>query len=803
MDFKYIEVAFGKIQKQIEELEKTIIITGIECSGKSHLLKKLKNYYEKNKVILFLTSASALENLEYGVFLSTLSKMGKYNQVVPVATEIISDRNKTLGLVSDFLINYRKNQLQYQLFSLSEVEIEILNRIVFISKKQGLLILADDVEKWDSESKKLLGKLIALQSNINCRFLKDTVFVLATNNIDSLNININKYYHELINADLSYKSFSEEAKTINLSNDKIIHELYDITKGNIGLIANIKEYIDFSSLTGTESLQKQLFQILDKRIASSGKITKEILNALQTATIIGKEFNLYFLNKLIEEPIGILDYYMGLGCEEKFITKEDIQNHYSFSTDTLYNFFVSKLNGRSADCHYKFARILEKIAPYQFYLRYFHMKQSGNIMEAIPLLTVHCIRQCVEGRKPSEELLNILHEHCNYWNVYQNISYSMKNYRNDNKYTQYYDLIESSDICVHPIVIVEKDYVLCLLKYRTGNINDFNEIEQILTEYFYEETDFSQHIRIGLLLFLLYCNRLGDYAKAQKIEKTITRQIQQEISNCEELQKEIRIIERLSPALYSNEVAYIKTKRSLDYFENKRLSYGKEYIMSLTNFLGVGMYVVGTTTDSTLSWESLFSKACNGIEFLNNSFSMNIYGIPKLINNYILVGVFSKNITFQEGIELYDSLLLEKGHLPSKPLLECNRLLLEFVNGNYQNIVKKMKILYDNSRNQEYYHFVIGLNYINILIVNSFYQEANKIFLELNYLIPTISKMDEFFIKKHYYVLNIILEQKVCFSSTEEYFQYFEKNIYQENTPFPDIWKNANIYSDLQYWSEY
>ena len=52
---------------------------------------------------------------------------------------------------------------------------------------------------------------------------------------------------------------------------------------------------------------------------------------------------------------------------------------------------VSKLNGRSADCHYKFAKILEKIAPYQFYLRYFHMKQSGNIMEAIPLLTVHCM----------------------------------------------------------------------------------------------------------------------------------------------------------------------------------------------------------------------------------------------------------------------------------------------------------------------------------------------------------------------------------------------------------------------------
>lgn len=41
-----------------------------------------------------------------------------------------------------------------------------MNRIALISKKRELLILADDVEKWDSESKKLLGKLIALQNEM-------------------------------------------------------------------------------------------------------------------------------------------------------------------------------------------------------------------------------------------------------------------------------------------------------------------------------------------------------------------------------------------------------------------------------------------------------------------------------------------------------------------------------------------------------------------------------------------------------------------------------------------------------------
>ena len=60
---------------------------------------------------------------------------------------------------------------------------------------------------------------------------------------------------------------------------------------------------------------------------------------------------------------------------------------------------------------------------------------------------------------------------------------------------------------------------LCFLKYRTGDIYDFHDIEPILIEYFNEDIDLSQHIRIGILLFLLYCNRLGDYEKAKKIEK--------------------------------------------------------------------------------------------------------------------------------------------------------------------------------------------------------------------------------------------------------------------------------------------
>ena len=79
-------------------------------------------------------------------------------------------------------------------------------------QKKELIILADDVEKWDLESKNFLKKLIALQNNIACNHQKDIIFVLTSNNIKSLNLNLSDFYYEEINVALSYRAFSEEIK---------------------------------------------------------------------------------------------------------------------------------------------------------------------------------------------------------------------------------------------------------------------------------------------------------------------------------------------------------------------------------------------------------------------------------------------------------------------------------------------------------------------------------------------------------------------------------------------------------------
>ena len=50
MEFKYISITFNKIEEQIDKLEKTILISGKECSGKSYILKKLEESYKGTRV---------------------------------------------------------------------------------------------------------------------------------------------------------------------------------------------------------------------------------------------------------------------------------------------------------------------------------------------------------------------------------------------------------------------------------------------------------------------------------------------------------------------------------------------------------------------------------------------------------------------------------------------------------------------------------------------------------------------------------------------------------------------------------
>lgn len=267
--------------------------------------------------------------------------------------------------------------------------------------------------------------------------------------------------------------------------------------------------------------------------------------------------------------------------------------------------------------------------------------------------------------------------------------------------------------------------------------------------------------------------------------------------------RECRIIERISPALYSNEIAYQKTKRSLNYFEKIKANYGKEYIMSLTNFIGVGIYTIGVVMDSDVSWDNFYLKACEGLDFLNNNFVVNIYGIPKLINNYILIGILSNNLQLWEGIELYNLLLSDEAYVPSKPLIICNQIILKFLRGDTTDILESMQELFSNTDSHEYYHFIVGINYLNILITCNDYEKAKDIFNELDYLIPAISIMDKSYIIKHYNLLEKIISEKIIFSSVKEYCHYFSSSIHPANVPYPDVWKNPYVFSDLQYWSEY
>lgn len=808
MDFKYITTLLEKIHAKIDGKNNIILITGDICSGKSYIVKKLfEKYNNKKNYVLMLSSSSQENSMEYSVFLSGLNKKSSFykKEFLDVTTKIVENKASTLGLILQFFTNFKKAKLKHQFVSLNEVEIDILNRIILQASNKNIFIFADDIDKWDSESVNLLIKIISIQTDFENSFFPKISLVMTAQNdlnqIGSLSVECQLY----LDNKLTFDEFEIELANSGISETKTVSELYKITNGNIGLVVSAKELIDLTSICSTEQLDKQIYNLLDKRFQSSNELSAAAISIAEAASIIGKDFRLLHLSNLLESIAkGKIEKNIEECCNRNIISEQAKSDLYTFTSHILHKYFYEKLSIQSKEYHYRMAKILANISPTRLYIRYAHLNSAGYENEAISLLTVHCMRQYLSGVVPNRNSLDKItkFQACN--NALNAVAECILTYRESQDCNAIQRKLTSIDISVAPIIEIEKDYIQALIAYRIGSHAEHIKIHEILAEYFeMKNIDISQQIRIGVLLCLINCNRLGNRKRALEYEKEVLKIIRSFSFDEIEFIKEIRTLERISPALYEGEIAYIKTLRSLQFFTDNRDQYLKEYLMSLTNYLGVSIYLVGTNVAQDITWSSLYQEAFHGMSCVSSILSSNIYGTPKFINNFVLVSIFANKISLSNGIDLYSHILSEEDHIPSKPLIQCNLFNLFILNDSFKEKMEYIESIYTENLHHEYYRFITGATYINALILTQNFSLACEIYNNLDRLTPTISCMDKKYIEHYYDVIQDILMEEKQFTSVKEFYVFFEQRNSDISLNFPEIWKIPLKFSDLQYWSEY
>ena len=284
---------------------------------------------------------------------------------------------------------------------------------------------------------------------------------------------------------------------------------------------------------------------------------------------------------------------------------------------------------------------------------------------------------------------------------------------------------------------------------------DFSEAESTLNRIFQDTSvDLYQWARCATLLFLIYANRLNDHNKAKETEKQIIYRLSKNDKIDQKLKMLSSIIQRVSPSLYNTDVSYLKTMKSYMFFKDNKNIYPKEYVMAATNHIAMCIC------------SSKYAEAVNisesTMQYITETFTYDFPKLFKFLNNCVLAKYFSNILTERECCEEIEKICKLKESFSNNMLLQNNKAVFMSTD-NIKTAFEIIKNLYiTNKRNEhnDYYTYLFSINYMLLLILNNNYDEADRVFTELNYMIPTICSNDKSLIIQRYDAFRIIIDKK-------------------------------------------
>ena len=122
--------------------------------------------------------------------------------------------------------------------------------------------------------------------------------------------------------------------------------------------------------------------------------------------------------------------------------------------------------------------------------------------------------------------------------------------------------------------------------------------------------------------------------------------------------------------------------------------------------------------------------------------------------------------------------------------------------GLTDKLIDKIDLLFHSEsvqKHNDYYIYLVGMNYICIAIIMGNFNIAQKIYNKLNTMIPAICINEEYIIKKRYSIYNeIIINQKVELTDFNSLEKYFQTNLVDV---ISDYARKPYILTDQQFWS--
>lgn len=821
---KHQEAIKNIIIEDLKNGEKLFIIEGVSGTGKTYLMNSMiKEIMNENNFEFFIMEGDnqCLTRDYYPIeqCLAAKKKIQK-DQTNNIKT-IISKTVRSIpsvGYPAEFVVkeilNHKNNNVVKLNSHLNESEMNIIFRIKHFIKNK-IIFYIDNLHWWDEKSIALLYQFLKEKEG-SLSFLRNAIFIINWTTDQS---SIQENFKKEISRKFDFKNYKLEVtekenyrdvlQAMGLEkqiNKDLINALYSITGGHLQLTIDIIRYINETSLEVEELSNlvatSDINTLIEERLKNYGAKGEVVTEVLKYASIIGLSFTFMELEKITKKTKIEIQEIIEEANKLHFVIDIDTKT-INFVHEIIRELFNNQLGDNQTKYYESYAECLKIIKPNDYLTRATFLLKAKSFREAALLYTIAYIKKLRNQENISIEFkrqLSIFSKELRIEDYLYMIENAYKNYHNK----QFDNAIKNLELIedFHPILLLaEKDYLLSLCLTKKIDRHSREKSVEILSHYNDIATLLNENelwSRILSLQMISYIH-INDKDNAIKLEKIIVFHLNDRVDFDSDAEDKINILRRKSSSVHSIAFAQRRTKQSVEYFgpiEEGGIPLNPiQYYYSLNNHVA-NTLVLG-------EFEQSFKDANILMDFIRDYSDIDFPRTEIPLNNYILSGLASQNISQEKALEIYSEIFENIKLSADSILMRINQAVLYAGNNQLNvafNILSELKLrLIKQSNIELYYQYYVDSNLMVVEYLLGNESKALKIWEEMNYM-PSIGI--EKYYKKRHAILKELFDSNIK-ATGYEWLTILEKNYpeFIENTE-EKSYSHGFLTTDIQFWSE-
>jgi len=808
---------YSKLIDKIESNEKLLALEGYSGSGKSWMLKALCLHWEESGGCPFYFEGNSSS------FLVSYSVLNTGLKSFDPALSLRKSLPKVLGMSIDSLL--RTRGVFTELLSLSNVSgsksitaccpaydtdtASILESMDIKSSNKPILIVADAIHLWDSKSLGLLFRVIE-----SIPLLDERITVVLSNTVDQkTNYAESKAIVEelMLKAKHKYKlpiltenNFREGLVSLGLAEKTpvdVTDSLYAICGNHLPSICKSIELINsrsnFHHIETYEDIYSAL--IRDK----NAKQSSEIIDVLTLASIIGQSFSKNELNCALDKSNGEVSKFLSAAKNLNFLT---IENEIcSFSHDSFFLYFKRLADSNhTPEIYEKLDYCFAQLRPNNYLMRAVISYKCSNFYKACHLAIVQASEDCRRFGYESLSDINFLHEK----DVFEDIEVineiknnnlfeiliSFVNFWKELRKNNFEDALESIiQVRTEGVLLLEaeKDYCLSSLYLATRN-SDSRESSDLLLSRLPDLKEQEPYLWTKLSFNHLYVKSLDkNREEAKNIARNIENHLIARTAFDSTSKDELHVLYRVSFAYYPKQLAELRNKDALQYFENQHQN-GE--CSRLDEFL--------RTMNNQATVELKKEKWKKSLELLNKSISIyhrlfrGRFNNPEFIySNQYIAELLSENLSSKTVANNYNRLVKDGSKI--NLLVMSNAIGANLVASQLDianELLDQTKPLWDDCQLEPFVYYLFRTHVAMSYFLNGEKGIAIELWEGLNEVVKNIPySSSQLYIKRHSFIGEIL--KNVSIKTLSELNECLEVK-----TELPPYYRQSIFLSIILYW---